>query len=249
MQEMYDEYWQRMRFREEFNNLSGIPVKRWYFSEGLNEMEQVYFDTLKESESVLDIGSGTNSLKKKFHDNGYGGIYHTMDLSREFPHDFHNLDEIERVYDGILILEVIEHMRMEEFWKLLDFVDAHLAPEGKLVISTSHPRSVIPWESWDMTHIQHYPLHDLYAVFRSRGFSAECYRLWCRRARVGIVQGMRLLLRRFLCYILGIDYVDSFALILQRKVASREEATTWNDPARKVADRRDENVELPQPVC
>ncbi len=231
MSKPFDNYWQRIRIREEFNNISSIPVKRWYFSEHLNEIEQVYFDETMKSKSILEIGSGTNSLKKKFQDNGYGGLYHTMDLSREFLHDFYDLNEIEGVYDSILMLEVIEHMKLEEFYGLLDFINRHLGPEGKLVISTPHSRSIAPWESWDMTHVQHYPLHDLYALFRMRGFSPQCYRVWYRNPRVAIKQRVRLLLRKVFCYILGIDYVDSVALILQREESSEKDATRSSEAA------------------
>lgn len=217
MPNAFDDYWRRMKLREEFGNIGRIHVKKWYDSEGLNEIEEVYFSEMKDLASILEIGSGTNSLQKKFHDNGYGGLYHTMDLSREFPHDYHDLSEIEGVYDGIVILEVIEHMSLQEFRGLLEFIDGHLAPRGKLAISTPHSRSISPWASWDMTHVQQYPLHDLYTLFRTRGFSAKCYRVWCQKPHCAVRQRVRLFLRKVLCYILGVDYVDSVALILQRE--------------------------------
>jgi len=217
MPEIFDDYWRRMKFREEFHTIRGIPVKRWYVCEGLNEIEEVYFREMKGMRSILEIGSGTNVLQKKFKDSGYAGLYHTMDLSPEFPHNYHDLKEVERTYDGIVILEVIEHMKLEEFWGLLDFIDAHLAPEGKLVISTTHPGGVIPWESWDMTHVQHYPLHDLYALFRTRGFSVKCYRVLTQKPPCAIRHSVRLFLRKVLCHILGLDYADSVAVVLQRQ--------------------------------
>ena len=243
METAFDDYWKRMQFREEFRHINTIPVKRWYVSDGLNEIDQVYFNEMKELKCLLEIGSGTNSLQKKFRDNGYGGLYHTMDLSREFIHDYYDLNAIDSLYDGILILEVIEHMSLEHFWSLLDFIDSHIAPQGKLIISTSHPGSIVPWQSWDMTHIQHYPLHDLYALFRSRGFSAKCYRVWCQKAQRTITQRVRLWLRRKLCYILGLDYADSIALILQKQ-GDAEEPAKRSRPTKN--SRSDCATETPQ---
>jgi len=216
MSQLYDDYWRRMELREEFLNIGRIPVKRWYASEGLNDIERVYFDELAGSDSILEVGSGRNNLREKFFRSGYDGLYRTMDLSREFPHDYHALADVEGIYDAIVILEVIEHMGLEQFWDLLEFIGAHLAPHGKLVISTTQPGSVIPWESWDMTHVQHYPFHDLYALFRARGFSVRCFRVWTRSHRETLRQGGRMLLRRMLCYVLGIDYADTIALVMQR---------------------------------
>ncbi len=219
MQEIYDDYWSRMQFREEFNRIGKIPVKRWRQSEDLNEIEQVYFDKMQNLGSILEIGSGTNILQQKFLREGYRGTYHTMDLSREFPHNYHDLNEVTCVYDGMIILEVIEHMKLEEFWSLLDFIDSHLAPDGTLVISTCQPGSIVPWESWDMTHVQHYPLHDLYALLRARGYSAQCYRIWIQKQKCSGREKIRLWLRKVLCCLLGVDYADTAALIARKKSA------------------------------
>jgi hypothetical protein len=206
-----------MKLREEFNRIPKIPVKKWYYSEGLNEIEKVYFDEMKGLEAILEIGSGTNALKRKFYNCGFEGSYDTMDLSREFPQDYHSLKEIRKKYDGIVILEVIEHMSLDEFWELLTFIETHLTPEGKVALSTAHAGSIVPWESWDLTHIQQYPLHDLYALFRSHSFSAKCFRVWCQRPRVPFKQKIRLLLRKLFCYILGVDYTHSVAMILKKE--------------------------------
>lgn len=224
MPKMFDGYWERMKLREEFNSIKRIPVKKWYPCRGLNEIEKVYFDELKGQGSILDIGSGTNLLQRKFCESGYEGVYHTLDLSREFSHDYYDLAAVDRDYDAIVLQEVIEHMSLDQFGELLEFIDAHLAPEGKLVISTTQPRSVIPWEAWDMTHVQHYPLHDLYALFRARGFTARCYRVWTRRRKYTLRQEFRLFLRKVLCYVLGVDHVDSAAIVLHRQPASAVKA-------------------------
>ena len=217
MMNIYDNYWTRMKLREEFGKIGRIPAKRWCPSEGLNEIEKVYFNRIRESNSILEIGSGDNTLQKKFRQSGYEGAYHTMDISREFPHEFSDIKEIEGVYDAIVMLQVIEHMNLNEFGETLEVVESHLAPEGKVIISTTQPQSIIPWESWDMTHVQHYPLHDLYTLFRTRGFSVECYRVYTQRPPSTNRERIRLFLRKLLCYILGVDWADSVALILQKE--------------------------------
>jgi len=224
MRQAYEDYWQRIKLRQDFADIRRIPVKRWYPCDELNEIEAEFFNEMKDLRTIIDIGSGNNALKNKFKKCGYQGTYHTMDLSEEFDHDYHDLAEIKGTYEGIMILEVIEHMDLEEFMKLLSFIDSHLAPAGKLIISTTQPRSIIPWESWDMTHVRQYPLHDLYALLTKRGYRVSCYRVWTQKPVSNLLQRARLFLRKVLCYILGVDYADSIAVIARKAPAAEKTA-------------------------
>ena len=206
-----------MKFRAEFNAIRRIPKKKWYWSNELNEIEKIYFRELAATASILDIGSGSNALKDKFLRAGYRGIYHTLDLSREFQHEYYRLEDVQDRYNGIVLLEVIEHLALNEFWKLLEFVETHLTSPGKVVLSTPHARSIVPVGSWDMTHVQQYPLHDLYTLFRSRGFTVRCYRILCQDRNLGLLKRIRTLVKRVLCFFLGVDYVDGVALIITRE--------------------------------
>jgi len=52
-----------------------------------------------------------------------------------------------------------------------------LAPGGKLLLTTPNPHCVVSWQAWDMTHVQHYPYHDLHALLRLAGFQSHVIRL------------------------------------------------------------------------
>ena len=69
----YDDYWRRMRLRKEYLDIAAVPVKKWWVSDRLNEIERVYFDEMKDVASILEIGSGDNRLQTKFRENGYSG--------------------------------------------------------------------------------------------------------------------------------------------------------------------------------
>ena len=76
-----------------------------------------------------------------------------------------------------------------------------------------------------MTHVQHYPLHDIYALLRKRGYTISCYRVWTQKPKSDLLQRFRLFLRKVLCYILGVDYADSVALIAQKAPTVQETPT------------------------
>jgi len=126
---------------------------------------------------VLDIGANDRELERQLAARGFTGTYRSMDVSRANAHDFHALADVDETFDVVVMKEVIEHLPLPVFLGYLDDLDRIIAPGGSLVLTTPNVFSVVHWESWDMTHCQHYPYPDLYALLRSRGFDASVSRI------------------------------------------------------------------------
>lgn len=208
----YRNYWRRLQAREQI--LVGIRAPRvhWFWSDSLNEAEEIIFERTRQAARVLDFGAGEARLKRKFLAAGYEGEYHTLDLSTEQEHTYYDLSQVKGQYDAILCLEVIEHMTLNEYVELMDGFQRLLAPGGILVISTPNPLCVVPMWALDAGHIQQYPLADLVADFEVRGYQAEAYRI-CLGRRPSRWPAIKLMVGRLLCYFLNVDYAQGLLLI------------------------------------
>ncbi|MCM2278854.1 MAG: methyltransferase domain-containing protein [Oligoflexia bacterium] len=219
MEKLFDNYWQFLAKREEFGAVPR-PVLRWFRSEGLNPVEQAYFDFLQGSELILDYGAGDMALKRKFGKAGFAGRIETCDLSKDFKYDYGSLAEIEatgRKFDAILVLEVIEHMRLEEFSEFLPRILKLLKPRGKFILSTPNAHSLTGVWSADFTHIKSYPLPDLWAMLSLRGFDCQAYRVIMTPPRLGPRGWLRLQFNRALTNLLGADYATGVTLLCQKR--------------------------------
>src|ERR1051325_9683190 len=215
---VFGRYWAHKAAKEKAARLPR-PVLRSFETDGLDETEELFWRTCELSGSILDIGAGDNRVKRKFLERGYSGSYLTYDLSREFDHDFYALRDINGSFDAILLLEVIEHMTLEEFYALMERLDGLLAKRGIFIVSTPNPACISSMWAGDMTHVQQYPLNDLLAFFMVRGFSCEAYRVLYSRKRVTLADQFRQFLRKVLVtQVLGADYADGIIVIARRAV-------------------------------
>lgn len=217
--QIFESYWRHLDLRKSTASIRRSVLK-WYPTVGLNEVEQIIFNKFKECPKILDIGAGDNSLKKKFIKHGYKGVYETFDISREFEHNYYNLDEITGNYDGIIMLEVIEHMELLSFLNILDNkIEKILNPCGVLAVSTPNPASINSMWASDLTHIQQYPLQDLLAILFARGYECEAFRvLLLTRENISIIEKARLFLKKVITSkILEVDYAQGL-LIIARKM-------------------------------
>jgi hypothetical protein len=197
------------------------PVIRTYPCDGLDETERLVWRTLAPCRRILDVGAGDNRIKRKFLALGYAGTFETVDVSPEFDHDYRSLAEVAGPYDGILALDIIEHMTLDEFHPFFERLTALVAGGGSLVISTPNPACVSPMWATDMTHVQQYPLNDLLALLLIAGFECEAYRVLYTRQRLSPVEHVRLLMKKVVTTkILGTDYADGL-LVLARAGAGR----------------------------
>ncbi|MBW2039430.1 MAG: hypothetical protein JRI46_07535 [Deltaproteobacteria bacterium] len=143
-----------------------------------------------------------------------GVIYKSMDIDRRLPHDYYSLDEINEQFDLILLLDVIEHLELEDGVNMLRRVNELLVEEGKLIINT--PNIFNPSRFWlDATHKVAYSYEELGGVLLSQGFEVlEIYRTFNASFPKYF---LRLTLFYPLHRILNVDFAKSILILADKK--------------------------------
>ena len=211
----YRTYWQRKEMLR--RSRPAFPVRRWWETDGLCEIEQIYFDAIRDAPSLLDVGAGDLRVMRKMQAAGFEGEYHTQDIGEEGRYTYRDLGEVTRRYGAILCLDVIEHLPLAEGLTLVDRMAGLLEPGGTLVLQTANASYIPHPLSWDMTHVHVYNLPDLHAYLTCDGLEAAGYRVVLgerdpgplRRAKFGITGYVKQ-------KILGCDYANNIAIVARR---------------------------------
>lgn len=209
--QIFKNYWLRKRLLD--GEVPHFTVTKWYRSEKLCEIEQIYFDKIKNCKSVLDVGAGDLRLKKKIESAGYRGEYQSQDISSEYSHTYRLLAEINRKYEAILCLDVIEHLSLHDGLTLIQKMKSLLTENGVLIVQTPNARCVRNPMASDMTHLHCYNLPDLWAYFTAEGFQATGFRVVFSEKYLGLRTLKTMFARYFITRIIGSDYADNIAII------------------------------------
>jgi hypothetical protein len=215
----YRNYWKRKRLLAQ--GPPRFPLRRWWETENLCDIEQGCFDAIRDAPSLLDVGAGDLRIKRKLQAAGYAGEYHTQDVGPEHHHTYGTLAEVDRRYDAILCLDVLEHCPLDEGLGMLDRLVELLSPGGTLVIQTPNARCIRSPLAWDMTHLHLYNLDDLWAYLSAAGLEVRGFRVvfggpprsplaWARYAAAAFVTTR----------LLGADFADNVVLIARRPPAA-----------------------------
>jgi hypothetical protein len=132
---------------------------------------------------VLDVGAGRRRFERRLREAFPGLVYESFDVDRALPHDYYDLDEARGPYDRVMVLDVLEHLSLEEGLGLLARARDLLAPGGRLVVmvpNTFSPSTCL----WDATHRTHYSFAELGGALLALGFEfPEIVRV--HKARLG----------------------------------------------------------------
>lgn len=138
---------------------------------------QVISNLLKDGDAILDIGANDRNLEKDINSTGINLSYFSLDIDKNLPHDYSDIAAIDRKFDVIVVLDVIEHMTLIDTVVLLGRIHELLKPSGRVVIST--PNVCHPVRFWrDCTHITPYRYDELAGLLISAGFhDIKIYRI------------------------------------------------------------------------
>lgn len=126
---------------------------------------------------ILDYGAYDRALGKSLERIERPCVYHSLDVDRSIEHDFYDIDDVDTQYHVISMFELIEHIPFGDMDSILHKVYRLLLPGGLLFLSTPNPSHPTRYFT-DISHIQHWPSHDLYAQLRHLGFSAGGIKLY-----------------------------------------------------------------------
>jgi len=192
-------------------------VRRWWETEGLCDIERVYFDAVRSSPSLLDVGAGDLRMMRKLQAAGYRGEYHTQDVGAEGTYTYRDLDAIPRPYGAILCLDVIEHLPLREGLAMVRRMISILTPGGVAVLQTPNAAYIPDPRSWDMTHLHVYNAGDLWAYLKCEGLEVDLYRVALREEHPGPIVSARLAITDYVKKkILGCDFAANIAAIGRR---------------------------------
>jgi len=211
----YETYWRRKELLRK--SRPTFPVRRWWETDGLCDIEQVYFDAVREAPSLLDVGAGDLRVMRKLQAAGYAGEYHTQDTGTEGRYTYRSLDDVNRTYAAVLCLDVIEHLSLHDGLTLVRRMISLLSPGGVLVLQTANGAYVPDPRSWDMTHLHVYTASDLWAYFRCEGLDTAGYRIVLGDRNPGPLVAARNAITAYVKRrILGCDYANNIALIARK---------------------------------
>lgn len=211
----YSSYWRRKQLLAA--GTPRFPLRHWWPSDGLCDIEATYFALINHRSSVLDFGAGDLRIMHKFRAAGYTGDYHTLDIGPEHEHTYRDASEVSRSYEAIMCLDVIEHMTLTEGLTLLDRLVDLLEPGGVLILQTPNARCIRNPLSWDMTHVHCYNGGDLWAFLRSKDMTVDVYRVVFDRPKSALYQWPRRMLSRYVTTrLLGADYADNLAVVARK---------------------------------
>lgn len=213
-----DHYWTFLAVRQAYAAAPQPVVSFWKDPDRLSGYEQVIFDSIAECRVVLDVGAGDLRHRDKMIAAGFSGSYLTVDPSHEYGYDFNSLEDVPPAsVDAILCLEVIEHIRLEEFFRFSATLIEKLTPHGRLIFST--PNSDAIWSLWssDFTHVHSYRSVDLAAYFHVLGFQSEMYRVAWRSPSDPLKERLRFQLARVITRgVLQVDYAKGIIVVASR---------------------------------
>ncbi len=122
------------------------------------------------SGSVLDVGGSKGFLGELCKSNPAVTEYRNMDIDPGVRRDYGGLDEIDRTFDAVFVLDVIEHISLDKGADLLLGCASLLNPGGSIILTL--PNNLHPTAfGADVTHVTSYRYHELGALLLICGFT------------------------------------------------------------------------------
>jgi len=163
------------------------------------------------NDTVLEVGAGEASYRKHFPKTLK---YKTMDIDPEVKVDYRSLRGIKEKFDSVWMLNLVEHLTIAQLEGYAEDIKKILKPGGRVIIWTHNVYALPDITHYDFSHVQHYPVGDLFGILNNHGYELE------RAYRVLDNRGLRKLrnpFKRLICGILGVDYAWGLLLVVKKE--------------------------------
>jgi len=118
---------------------------------------------------VLDVGANTRRLEQKLREKVPDVYYRSLDVDRTHPHDYYDLKEVQETFSLITLMDVVEHLAVEETFQLISDLNPRLDRGGLIFVST--PNVCHPNFFWrDCTHRTAFRYNELAGILYQAGF-------------------------------------------------------------------------------
>jgi Methyltransferase domain len=208
---LYETYWQRKRLTA--GGCPHFPVVQCSGRGIDGQVLEIITGAIAGRARLLDIGAGNLEVRKVLRDSGFMGEYETLDIGTEFDHTYKSIDEVSGKFGAVLVLDVIEHLKLEVGLELIRASLSLLEDGGSLVVQTPNARCVRSPFTSDMTHVQAFNLPDLWAYLTVLGSACRGYRVAFGGKVALLDRGVNLLSRIVTTRLLGLDYADNILLV------------------------------------
>jgi hypothetical protein len=207
------QYQRRRAAQARFGRIFDLPIAK--------RARDVAAACVADGDRVLEVGAADRGLARYLRRAAAGVLYESLDIDPHHEHDYRSLSEPTGPYDGIVALEVIEHLDLAEIPLWLARLAELLRPGGWLVLST--PNTYYPPDFLrDVTHRTPLCYDELAGLITAAGLEVVSIQ------RVYNDPLHRKLLRRYafgwLFRLIGIDYARQIVLVGRRQPTGRSEA-------------------------
>jgi SAM-dependent methyltransferase len=162
--------------------------------------------------SVLDVGATDRVHEAKVRATWPGVDYRSFDIDRTNQHDYHDFADVDRQFDLVTLLEVLEHVPPKVAVELLQNCVKACRPGGWLLVSV--PNVFTPGLQDEWTHIASLHYMDLGGLLTWSGCEVlDGARVYTNSPRHWLVHA-RLL--HPLHRLLAVDYAQSIAMLARK---------------------------------
>ena len=175
---MFDKYYKN--YWEMLSKVVPIPKKffldvdwRTKKSAGEQKVGKIWKKYLANVNTILDFGGGSRLTGAMLKNLKWNGIYEIVDSSINVQPEYVKLDDVNKKFDMVVCLQVIEHLYFEDFLDLLPQLSFKLKPGGTLVIGSDHPANSGHLWNVEMGHVKAYPYHNLHQYLQTSGYKYE----------------------------------------------------------------------------
>lgn len=196
----------RGKIHEDFPRIWDLKIIRKRFP--------LMLEVIRDGDKVLDIGASHRNFESRIKAHYPTVVYKSLDVDQTQVHDFYSIDQINETFDVVLLLEVIEHLGLEEGVKMLSKIYSLLREGGKLILTT--PNVFNPSRFWrDATHRVAYCYDELGGILLGRGFKiVSMYRTYNDAFHRFL---FRVYIMAPLHRYLGIDFTKSILVVAQKE--------------------------------
>ena len=198
-------YLQRREVARKFGGIWSLPLAKRYHA---------VLAKLPAPRAVLDLGAGDRSLKSRLSALWPQVEYRSCDIDPSGEHDFAGIDEVVGTYDLICVLEMIEHVSLDEAGRILERCH-QLVEEGGMIALTTPNVYYPPAFLRDATHRTPFCYDELGGLLQLCGFEVtHVYRLHQDALA-------KKLAKRYVFYplyrLLGIDFAHGIMVVAQKR--------------------------------
>lgn len=163
-------------------------------------------------QSLLDVGATDRVHEAKVRSRWPGIDYRSFDIDRTNKHDYHDFADIDRQFDAVTLIEVLEHVPPKVAVELVQQCFKACKPGGWFLASV--PNVYTPGAQEEWTHISTLHYGDLFGLVAWAGFEVvDAARVYHCGWKNKLVHA-RLL--HALHRVLGVDYAQSVAVLAKK---------------------------------